>query len=72
MLIATIVGGIGTLWGPIVGALFYQGSNIAVSQLSSGTGRIPILINIAFGIVLIAVVVVRPNGLMGRRSNQPR
>jgi branched-chain amino acid transport system permease protein len=72
MLIATIVGGIGTLWGPIVGALFYQGSNIAVSQLSSGTGRIPILINIAFGIVLIAVVVVRPNGLMGRRSNQQR
>jgi branched-chain amino acid transport system permease protein len=70
MLIASIVGGIGTLWGPIVGTLFYQGSNIAVSQLSSGSGRIPILINILFGMVLIAVVVVRPNGLMGRRANQ--
>lgn len=69
MLIATIVGGIGTLWGPLVGALFYEGANIAVSQLSAGTGRIPILINIAFGMVLIVVVVVRPNGLMGRRPN---
>jgi branched-chain amino acid transport system permease protein len=72
MLIASIVGGIGTIWGPIVGTLFYQGSNIAVSQLSAGTGRIPILINIAFGIVLIAVVVLRPNGFVGRRSSQRR
>jgi branched-chain amino acid transport system permease protein len=72
MLIATIVGGIGTVWGPLVGALFYQGANIAVSQLSAGTGRLPILINIAFGIVLIVVVVVRPNGLLGRRSTSQR
>lgn len=72
MLIATIVGGIGTPWGPLVGALFYQGSNIVVSEFSTGVDRSPILINLAFGIVLIFVVVVRPHGLMGRRSTPQR
>lgn len=71
MLVATIVGGLGTLWGPVVGALFYQGANIVVSQLSQGTGRIPILINIAFGAVLVTIVVLRPNGLTGRRPIAP-
>lgn len=65
-----IVGGNGTLWGPILGALFlvpaeeltnsYLGANVAgVSQL-------------AYGVLLVLVILVEPRGLVALRRRLAR
>jgi len=61
-LVAAIVGGLGTLWGPIVGAL-------ALNLLAEGTrslfGSLPGLNMVIYGSVLIAIVLFAPRGLLG-------
>lgn len=54
----TVVGGAGTLVGPVLGAALY----IVVSELLSGYFR---SFPIVFGVVLIAMVVAAPRGVMG-------
>jgi branched-chain amino acid transport system permease protein len=57
-----IVGGIGTAMGPIVGALFIipleEAANALLSSESAG------LAQLAFGVILIAVILLQPLGLM--------
>ncbi len=69
--IAAVVGGIGSLWGPFLGAaavlLVQQGiyRNLNAGSLTGVT-------DVAFGIVLIAVIVLAPQGLAGLRRLRRR
>lgn len=64
-LLTPIIGGAGTIFGPLVGAL-------VVKALGEGallvTGQAPGLDLVVFGIVLIAVVGLAPRGLVGLRA----
>lgn len=61
-LVAAIVGGLGTLWGPVVGAL-------ALHLLGDFTrnlfGSLPGISMVIYGAVLIAIVMFAPRGLLG-------
>ncbi len=61
-LVAAIVGGIGTLWGPILGA-------VALHVLADVTrnmfGTLPGINLVIYGAVLILIVTFMPRGLMG-------
>jgi len=61
-LVAAIVGGMGTLWGPVLGAL-------VLHALADGTrnlfGQLPGLNMIIYGTVLVLIVMFMPRGLAG-------
>jgi branched-chain amino acid transport system permease protein len=61
-LLAAIVGGMGTLWGPVLGAA-------ALHLLSEGTrnlfGELPGLNMVLYGVVLILIVTFMPRGIGG-------
>ena len=66
ILIPAIVGGIGTLFGPIVGAfVVIPIAEIARSYLGGGTGGIHLII---YGLFLIIVILFMRTGLMGLLS----
>jgi branched-chain amino acid transport system permease protein len=61
-LVAAIVGGLGTLWGPVLGAL-------VLNLLAEGTrglfGSLPGIDMVIYGAVLIAIVMFAPRGILG-------
>ncbi len=61
-LVAAIVGGMGTLWGPVLGA-------VALHALADATrnlfGTLPGLNMVIYGAVLVAIVMFLPRGLSG-------
>ncbi|PJF38701.1 MAG: hypothetical protein CUN54_10280, partial [Phototrophicales bacterium] len=59
-LIVTFVGGVGTLAGPIIGAIFFVYSR----DLLSGSDLLTDSHVIIFGILFIAVVLALPGGLL--------
>jgi branched-chain amino acid transport system permease protein len=72
-LIVTIFGGVGSLWGPVVGAVvLIPLSEILHAQLG---GRLPGIQGVVFGAAIIAVMLFAPNGLVSalrrRRPVQP-
>jgi branched-chain amino acid transport system permease protein len=52
------IGGVGSVWGPIVGAAFY----VAIPQVLSGLAQYE---NIAYGALLLVVIIAFPEGLVG-------
>jgi branched-chain amino acid transport system permease protein len=52
------IGGIGSVWGPIVGAAFY----VAIPQVLSSLAQYQ---NIVYGALLLAVIIAFPEGLVG-------
>ena len=61
--LVSIVGGIGTLWGPVVGtALLEPTSALLQSSLGSGHGGVQLTV---YAVILIAVILWRPTGLVG-------
>jgi branched-chain amino acid transport system permease protein len=62
VLIGPIVGGLGTAFGPLIGALIIIPLDHLMSSLSTAIG-IPGLNNVAYGIVLIGVVWLLPDGV---------
>jgi branched-chain amino acid transport system permease protein len=62
VLIGPIVGGLGTAFGPLVGALIIIPMDHLMSSLSDMIG-VPGLNNVAYGVVLIAVVWFMPDGV---------
>jgi branched-chain amino acid transport system permease protein len=61
-LVAAIVGGMGTLWGPVLGAL-------ALHTLADGTrnlfGELPGINLVIYGAVLVLIVMFMPRGIAG-------
>jgi branched-chain amino acid transport system permease protein len=57
------VGGIGTLWGPVIGTVLLETTSALLqSWLGSSTGGIQLTV---YALILMAVIVWRPTGLMG-------
>ena len=59
--ISAIIGGLGTLWGPVIGAvvliLLTEISNVIFGSLGGGT-------DLMYGLVMIIMVIYRPKGLI--------
>jgi branched-chain amino acid transport system permease protein len=62
VLVGPIVGGLGTVFGPLLGALIIIPMDHLVSSLSDMIG-VPGLNNVAYGAILIAVVWFMPHGV---------
>jgi branched-chain amino acid transport system permease protein len=61
-LLAPIVGGIGTVFGPLIGALALHGLGNLTSLMA---GRIPGIDLVVYGALLVLVVAFAPSGLLG-------
>ena len=61
-LVAAIVGGMGTLWGPVLGAFALH----LLAEFTRGLfGQLPGLNMVVYGVVLVAIVTFLPRGLSG-------
>jgi branched-chain amino acid transport system permease protein len=59
----SIVGGIGTLWGPVVGTVLLEATSALLqSWFGSGHGGVQLTV---YSLILIAVILWRPTGLIG-------
>src|ERR1700761_2898141 len=64
--LVSIVGGIGTLWGPVIGTILLETtSTLLQSWLGSSIGGIQLTV---YSLILMAVILWRPTGLMGMIS----
>ena len=61
-LVAAIVGGLGTLWGPVLGALALH---LLADLTRSLFGTLPGINMVIYGAVLILIVMFAPRGLLG-------
>lgn len=76
-LIVMVIGGAGSLWGPIVGAVLYVAISVRTSQWSKNTSKIPGIIRPffswskvpvgdgIFAVLLILLMFVAPFGIVG-------
>jgi branched-chain amino acid transport system permease protein len=61
--LVSIVGGIGTLWGPVLGTVLLEATSALLqSWLGSGHGGVQLTV---YSLILIVVILWRPNGLIG-------
>jgi len=61
--LVSIVGGIGTLWGPVIGTVLLEvTSALLQSWLGGGHGGVQLTV---YSLILIAVILYRPAGLIG-------
>jgi branched-chain amino acid transport system permease protein len=59
----SIVGGIGTLWGPVIGTILLEASSALLqSWLGSSLGGVQLTV---YSLILMAVILWRPTGLLG-------
>jgi branched-chain amino acid transport system permease protein len=64
--LVSIVGGIGTLWGPVIGTVLLETtSTLLQSWLGSSIGGVQLTV---YSLILMAVILWRPTGLMGMMS----
>lgn len=65
-LVGAIVGGMGSLWGPVVGALTLH----ALADLTRNMfGQLPGINMVVYGFVLVLIVMFMPRGIVGFASN---
>jgi branched-chain amino acid transport system permease protein len=61
--LVSIVGGIGTLWGPLIGTVLLETTSALLqSWLGSSIGGVQLTV---YSLILMAVILWRPTGLMG-------
>jgi branched-chain amino acid transport system permease protein len=72
ILVATVLGGAGTLWGPCLGALFLWVVPEALRFVGIPSGIRGPLNEILYGCLLLGVVFLRPQGLIGPRRLRTR
>jgi branched-chain amino acid transport system permease protein len=61
--LVAIVGGIGTLWGPVIGTVFLEATSALLqSWLGGGHGGVQLTV---YSLILIAVILWTPSGLVG-------
>ena len=61
--LVSIVGGIGTLWGPVVGTVLLEATSALLqSWFGSGHGGVQLTV---YSFILIAVILWRPSGMIG-------
>jgi len=69
MVLMATIGGIGTLWGPVVGAIVYYvvDNRLSTTELVLGTQRISLsgFTLLLYGLLLVGIILAEPRGLMG-------
>lgn len=65
IIIAVTIGGIGTLWGPLVGAMTVTAVNEVIRRSFGSSSEIVGLTDIVYGTMLIAIIVIMPIGVVG-------
>jgi branched-chain amino acid transport system permease protein len=61
--LVSIVGGVGTLWGPVIGTVLLETTSALLqSWLGSGLGGVQLTV---YSLILIGVILWRPTGLFG-------
>jgi branched-chain amino acid transport system permease protein len=61
--LVSIVGGIGTLWGPVIGTVLLEASSALLqSWLGGSLGGVQLTV---YSLILMAVILWRPTGLLG-------
>jgi branched-chain amino acid transport system permease protein len=61
--LVSIVGGIGTLWGPVIGTVLLETTSALLqSWLGGSTGGVQLTV---YSLILMAVILWRPTGIMG-------
>jgi branched-chain amino acid transport system permease protein len=61
--LVSIVGGVGTLWGPVIGTVLLEATSALLqSWFGSGHGGVQLTV---YSLILIAVILWRPSGLIG-------
>ena len=61
--LVSIVGGIGTLWGPVIGTVLLETTTTLLqSYLGNSIGGIQLTV---YSLILMAVILVRPTGIVG-------
>ena len=61
--LVSIVGGIGTLWGPVIGTVLLETTSALLqSWLGGSTGGLQLTV---YSLILMAVILWRPTGIMG-------
>ncbi|MEY3468634.1 MAG: High-affinity branched-chain amino acid transport system permease protein LivH, partial [Pseudomonadota bacterium] len=63
-LVGAIVGGMGTLWGPVVGALTLH---VLADVTRNLFGQLPGINMVVYGTVLVLIVMFMPRGISGGR-----
>lgn len=61
MVLMNVIGGIGTLWGPVLGAVIY----FPIRQLLLADPRLVAVNLLVFGALLILIILFEPGGLLG-------
>ncbi len=65
--LVSIVGGIGSLWGPVVGTVLLEATSALLqSWLGGGHGGVQLTV---YSLILVAVILWRPSGLIGVLSD---
>jgi branched-chain amino acid transport system permease protein len=72
ILVAAVLGGAGTLWGPCLGALFLWIVPEALRFVGIPSGIRGPLNEIAYGCLLLGVVLLRPEGIVGKKRLRTR
>jgi len=61
--LVSIVGGIGTLWGPVIGTVLLETTSAVLqSRLGNSIGGVQLTV---YALILMAVILWRPTGIMG-------
>jgi len=68
--LVAILGGVGTLLGPVVGAVLLTGIEEASRTLFGGTGRGTDLV--IYGLLIVGIAVFRPEGILGLVAGRAR
>jgi branched-chain amino acid transport system permease protein len=60
--LVSIVGGIGTLWGPVIGTLLLETTSALLQSWLGNSGGMQLTV---YSVILMAVILWRPTGIMG-------
>ena len=74
MMLGTIVGGAGTVFGPLLGSALFSLLGEALRNLAASSREVATISKMVYAVVLAAVVMYRPGGLMSlglRRRSRP-
>ncbi|MBI1744028.1 branched-chain amino acid ABC transporter permease [Candidatus Acetothermia bacterium] len=69
MIVMSVLGGAGTVWGPLLGAILVFWPAEYLSRLSTGSPAAPLIV---FGSVIVLGAILLPRGLMDLRSRRTR
>ena len=60
-----VLGGLGSLYGPVVGAVILTAIPAGLTFLAIDPAYLGLIEQVAFGLIIVIIIVVRPDGIMG-------